>query len=87
MLDVAPAAVWIAHDPECLRITGNRYADEIMGVPHGTNTSATALPGDTTVTWRMFRNGVEMKPEELPGQAAAATGRAVAAEMVDLVFV
>ncbi len=86
VLDVAPATIWIAHDPECLRITGNRYADEIMKVPHGTNTSATALPGDATVTWRMFREGMEMKPEELPGQVAAATGKSVAAEMIDLVF-
>ncbi|MGD0661860.1 MAG: PAS domain S-box protein [Syntrophorhabdales bacterium] len=86
VLEVAPATIWIAHDPQCLRITGNRYADEIMKVPHGANTSATAPPGDATVTWRMFRNGMEMKPEELPGQVAAATGKPVAPEMVELVF-
>lgn len=30
VLDAAPVAVWIAHDPECLRITGNAYADRIL---------------------------------------------------------
>ncbi len=86
VLDVAPAAIWIAHDPECMRVTGNRYADEIAKVPIGTNTSATAPPGDAIVPWRMFRNGVELKPEELPAQKAAATGEPVDAGMVDLVF-
>jgi PAS domain S-box-containing protein len=86
VLNVAPVAIWIAHDPQCLRITGNRYADEIMKVAYGANISVTALPGDAAVTYRMFRGGAEMKPQELPAQVAAATGKPVAPEMVDLVF-
>ena len=30
VLDSAPIAIWIAHDPECKRITGNAYADEMI---------------------------------------------------------
>ena len=25
-----PVAIWTAHDPECRRTTGNRYADEVI---------------------------------------------------------
>jgi PAS domain S-box-containing protein len=86
VLDVAPLAIWIAHDPQCLQITGNRYTDGIMQVSHGANISASALPDDAAVTYRVFRDGIEMKPEELPAQVAASTGKPVAATMMDLVF-
>src|SRR5262249_46468267 len=47
ILDATPAAIWIAHDPECRRITGNAYADEvIMRTGRGSNVSRSALPGD-----------------------------------------
>ena len=87
VLDIAPVAVWIAHDPQCLRITGNKYADEIiMQVPRLANISASALPGDAAVVFRVLRDGVELKPEELPAQVAAATGRPVEPEVLDLIF-
>ena len=87
VLDTAQVAVWIAHDPQCLRITGNKYADElIMRVSRGANISASALPGEAAVTFRVFRNSVELKPEELPAQVAAATGRPVADEVLELRF-
>ncbi|MBP1762624.1 MAG: histidine kinase with domain, partial [Firmicutes bacterium] len=57
LMDMAPAAVWIAHDPQCLRITGNRYANEIMKVTPDSNVSASASPGDKTVSYKVFRNG------------------------------
>ena len=87
VLDVAPVAVWITHDPQCLRITGNRYADElIMQVPRGANISASARPGESSVTFKVLRDGQELKPEELPAQVAAATGSAVEPEVLKLEF-
>ncbi len=86
LMDMAPVAIWIAHDPQCRRITGNRYANEIMRVSHDANVSVTANPGDAAVTYQVFRNGIEIKPEELPAQIAASTGRSVEAEMLDLIF-
>jgi PAS domain S-box-containing protein len=87
VLDLAPVAIWIAHDTQCLQITGNRYADEfIMRAPRSSNISASAQPDDAAVSYRVRRNGVELKPEELPAQMAAATGQLVAPEMLELVF-
>lgn len=87
VLDIAPVAIWIAHDPQCRQITGNRYADElVMHVLRGANISASATPSEAAVTYRVLRKGVTVKPEELPAQRAAATGKSVAAEMLELVF-
>ncbi len=87
VLDAAPVAIWIAHDPRCLRITGNAYADQVvMQTGRGGNISATAPPGEAAVTYKMVRNGVELRPEELPAQVAAATGQPVKEEEFELVF-
>ena len=86
IMDLAPVAIWIAHDPLCLRITGNKYADEIMNVSRKSNISASALPGEAAVTYKVFQKGKELKAEELPAQMAASTGKPVKAEMMDLVF-
>ena len=88
VLDAAASPIWIGHDPECRSITGNVYADEvIMRVPRGSNISAYAPPGQRAVSYKMFRRGRELKPEQMPVQLAAATGRPVTAEEeVDLVF-
>jgi PAS domain S-box-containing protein len=87
VLDAVPVAVWIAHDPQCLRITGNRYADEIvMRVKRRANISASAPPGEAAVSFKVFRDGVEMEPEQLPAQVAAATGKPVAEEVLELRF-
>ncbi len=87
ILDAAPVAVWIAHDPQCLRITGNAYADQtVMQTVRGSNVSASAPPGDEAVSYRVFRNGVELRPEELPSQVAAATGKTVPEGEFELIF-
>ncbi len=87
VLEVAQVAIWIAHDPQCRRITGNRFADEfVMHVPRGTNISASAKTGDKAVAYKVFRNGVELNASELPAQVAAATGKTVPAEALELRF-
>jgi hypothetical protein len=63
-----PVAIWTAHDPECRRITGNRYADEvIMRVPRGANISRSAAGGGA-VSYRVLRNAAELAPRDMPAQ-------------------
>jgi PAS domain S-box-containing protein len=87
VLDAAPVAIWIAQDPQCLRITGNDYADQmIMRVPRGGNVSHSARPGDANVSYRVLQQGIELCSAELPAQRAAATGEAVPEQEFRLVF-
>jgi PAS domain S-box-containing protein len=87
VLDNAPIAIWIAHDPECRNITGNRYANErIMKVSGEVNISASALPGNEIVGYRVFRNGKELRPEEMPAQVTVATGKPFEHEVLELRF-
>ncbi|GEM_PF-1310728 len=87
VLDTAPVAIWIAHDPECKLITGNAYADEIiMETSRLGNISRSAAPGEAAVFYKVFHDGVELKPEEMPAQVATATGKPVIDMDVELVF-
>ena len=52
LLDAVPVAVYIAHDPQALQITGNRLSYEWLRVPVGTNFSKSAPEGERP---EMFR--------------------------------
>jgi PAS domain S-box-containing protein len=81
----APVAIWIAHDPECRTITGNKYANEfIMRVPTEANVSASAT--NAAIKYSVSRNGVVLKPDELPAQVAIATGKPVQHHVLQLNF-
>ena len=86
VLDAVPVAVWIAHDPQCSRITGNAYADQILKAPRGGNVSRSVSPEDAAVMYKVIRKGVELKPEEMPAQIATATGKPVMGERLELLF-
>lgn len=71
VLDAVPAAVWSAHDPDCLSITGNRVAAEILNVSPDANMSKSAPEGELTLSFRMLKDGRELHPWEMPVQLAA----------------
>jgi signal transduction histidine kinase/ActR/RegA family two-component response regulator len=86
VLDAVPAAVFITHDRDSRRMEGNRVAQELLGAPAGSNVSKTAPPSELGVSFRFVKDGVELRPEELPVQVAAAHGVEVRDHDLELVL-
>jgi len=83
-LDAVPALVLIAHDREARRMTGSRAAHELLRTRPQQNPSRT---GDAPPThFRVYRDGLELGPAELPTQAAARTGQPWRGAEVEVVF-
>jgi formate hydrogenlyase transcriptional activator len=85
VLEAVPVPVYISHDPECKRITGNRAAYEQLRVPAGTNFSKSAPPVEQPA-FRVMQDGVEIPADLLPMQQAAATGEPVYERALTMIF-
>ena len=72
VLDAVPVAVYIAHDPQALQITGNRLSYEWQRIPVGTNLSKSTLEGERPEMFSLFKDGVEIPPADMPSQMSAA---------------
>ena len=72
ILDAVPAVTFIAHDPECRRMTSNRTGYDLLRLPPGANTSKSAPEGERSSNYHLLRDGRELSPDELPVQLAAA---------------
>lgn len=85
IMEAAPATIWISRDTECLSMTGNQATYELLGLPAGSNVSETAACGERLTSFRAFRDGVEIPPNELPVQMAA-KGKEIQGEELELIF-
>ena len=86
VLDAAPAMTLIARDPACRVMTGGRVAYDLLRLPYGINLSKSAPQRDRPNSFRVYRNGRELRHKELPIQTAAATGREVRDSELTIVF-
>jgi len=71
LLDAVPVSVYIAHDPQALRITGNRLSYEWLRVPVGTNFSKSAPEEEKPEMFKLFKDEVEIPPSKMPLQLSA----------------
>lgn len=71
LLEAVPTVVFIAHDPDCHRITGNRAANELLRLNAGDEASLTAPGPGRPTHFKVMKDGRELAGEELPVQRAA----------------
>jgi PAS domain S-box-containing protein len=71
VLDAVPAAVWISHDNKGLWITGNQLCYDYLNLPQGANISKSAPLDERPDTFKIFKDSMEMKPEEMPVQLSS----------------
>jgi PAS domain S-box-containing protein len=84
-MDAIPAIVTVAHDPQCNYVTGNAPAHEMFRIPVGGNLSVTpSAETEPSVDLRVSGRGPLV--ETLPMQKAAATGKAVLGQELEVLF-
>jgi formate hydrogenlyase transcriptional activator len=85
VLEAVPVPVLIARDAACQRITSNLAGCKQMRMRPGKNFSKTGPIADE-IPFRLSENGIEVSPELLPMQQAAATGKPVPPRALTLTF-
>lgn len=83
LMGMLPIGVAIAHDRDCGFITVNCAASRMLGIPLGTNASASADPN--ALPFKLIRDGRELAPEEMPMRVAARSGVHIREYEVDVV--
>ena len=76
LMDTVPALIFIAHDPECRRMSCSKKTYQFMHVPEWGNVSMSAPEEERPTSYRVMKDGNELTPDQLPMQIAT-TGREV----------
>ncbi|HEY8990734.1 MAG TPA: response regulator, partial [Luteolibacter sp.] len=77
IFDLIPVGIGIAEDPACARIRSNAALAAILGTASGQNISLSAPTGEAPVSFKIFKDGRQLAPAELPMQSATASDRPV----------
>ncbi|MGE5641958.1 MAG: PAS domain S-box protein, partial [Byssovorax cruenta] len=89
LMEVSPIGILVAHDAECMHITGNPAAYSILGFPMDSQENLSRSSLDTAVpsqSHRVFRDSTELAIHELPMQASARLGMEIEDEELELRF-
>jgi PAS domain S-box-containing protein len=86
ILDVLPVGLYISHDRESKRITGNLESSRILEVPPPNNLSLSAPEPERPTHFRVFHQGRELAPEDLPVQVSAREGKEFRGVELDVAF-
>ena len=70
IMDAAPAAIFVSHDPEGRYITGNRTAYSMFRCPADSNLSLTTENPNSRFPFRFMRKGEAIHAQDLPLQRA-----------------
>jgi two-component system, chemotaxis family, sensor kinase Cph1 len=71
VLDAVPAAVWISHDKLGKWITGNQLSYDYLGITPMDNISTPSNNTKKSVTFKIFKDGKEVKTEDMPVQLSS----------------
>ncbi|HIK07510.1 MAG TPA: PAS domain S-box protein [Trichormus sp. M33_DOE_039] len=85
LLEVIPIGIGIAEDPQCRNIKVNPAFAKQLGISPNVNASLSAPLEEKPTQFKVYNEGREVLPEELPMQYAAAHGLEVLGFEVDIV--
>jgi len=71
LMQAVPAAIWIARDPDCRVITGNRTSYEFLKLPPDANPSLAARDGAHPRHFNILVDGKSLPLEAMPVERAA----------------
>ncbi|MEN6387058.1 MAG: GAF domain-containing protein, partial [Phycisphaerales bacterium] len=86
VLEAAPAVIWIANDPECKNISGNKAAYDISKVASGENLSKTGTASENLKHYKVLKDGIELLPEQMPVQIVASTGKSLMNYSFEIIY-
>lgn len=86
LMHAAPAAIWVAHDAQCRRITGNPAAAQMIRAVREPNDTAAEPARYPPPAVEVFRDGQRLAESDLPMQTAARTRLSVPHQELEFRF-